>query len=46
MSCVGDANEITADVDKLDKAAGETNPNESQLLKDKLMESEKRAQLL
>ena len=41
-----DANETIADVDKLDMADSETNSNETQVLKDRLVESERRAQLL
>ena len=46
ISCVGDANETIADVDKMDIADSDANSIETQALKDRLVESEKRAQLL
>ena len=43
ISCVGDANETIADVDKMDIADSDANSIETQALKDRLVESEKRA---
>ena len=43
---MGNTNKTIADVDKLDMADSQINSNETQVLKDRLVESERRAQLL